>query len=1270
MASRDPNSRRCCPKCGGDVPEDTQMGICPKCVGRVVFNLGDLRAPAPPPRASLASQAGESLSGSQFHSFGDYELLEKIGRGGMGVVWRARQISLDRLVALKMILAGHLATQAELDRFQREAQAAAKLDHPHIVAVHEVGQHDGQHYFSMRLVEGESLAARLSRTSSPLPPRQAAQLLSQVVRAVHHAHQRGILHRDLKPANILLDPQGEPHLTDFGLAKSLETPGDLTRSDSVLGTPYYTSPEQAQGRKDLTTATDLYSLGAVLYHLLTGSPPFQAGTAWETLRAVVEQEPRPPSTLQPRLDRDLETICLKCLEKDPARRYATADALANDLERWLRQEPILARSSTGWERGLKWVRRRPAVAALTGVACLAILLGLGGVIWQWHEARAQLRASLLAQAHANRLTAQSGRRFRSLEILGQAAGLRPGPDLRDEAIACLAVTDLRVVRSILCPDPSSVSAQPDDAYERYAVDLPGGAVSVRRWSDQRELLRLPPVGSKVDGAMRLSHSGQWLAVRHQDGWVRLWNLNEPRLILTNAMREFSQAVDFRPDDQVVAVADGQKEVRLHETATGRMLRAMACAESPELVVFSPNGQLLAVATVPNTVLVFEANTGTLVARMIHPASLTSLAWHPDGRRLATASHDRQVRVWNAVAGQIISVLAGHGEEVHGVAFHPNGELLLSGGFDGLILWRLATAERLLVLPGNRFEPRFGRAGDRFCVKTMPIGSMEVCELAAEFPVRSLGDKQPLASQKSLAFSRHGRWLACTDALGLRWFDTQTGAEIGSTNLPDLWQVQFDATTNAWCSSPAGLCGYGLPLDLAPSKSPLRLVGQRPGGDPHGGVVVSADGTRLAVGAPRRWLLLRSDTGDEIAGTPEQPTSRCAATLNPDGTCLATQTAGVPEVLVWHQSPTQPALRRIASLGSAGAYYAVPEFLDDGRALAIHFGPKLTAYATSDWRPLWSCPIADPIAVLACAPHAQLLAVRTDRRCIRLLETETGTTRATLQMPDGAAVAALAWSADGASLAAASASTREIFLWDLRAVRRELAFLDLDWTETASATAGSRPKPEGPVVAPTTIQTTSSLNGSDVTTHSVTGPARAVDISRCYNLPLAKSAAGDLEENTLASLADGLVHFDGMEFAVQGRLQLRGKQTLSSYPARMDRIPVGRACRRLHFLCATVRAEIEGMQVGRFLVRLGAGNESELTLRYDQNICDWWSRREWSSDQVHPVVAWEGNNAAGKPLRLYRVTWENPKPGTIVDSVSFVSELAVSAPFLLAICAEE
>jgi tetratricopeptide (TPR) repeat protein len=425
-----------CPSCGAERPADAPEGLCPRCLERNALDdetalptdddavVGPETAVEPtsewsqepqrPLRIEDTDGDGDVLPrGTNVRYFGDYEIRRELGRGGMGVVFEARQVSLNRPVALKMLRAGVLAGGDELRRFQNEAEAIALLDHPGIVPVYEVGEHQGQHYFSMKLVGGGSLVPLIERYKDD--PKAAARLVAEASEAVAHAHARGILHRDLKPANILVDEEGRPHVTDFGLAKRVEGDGELTQSGAILGTPAYMAPEQATGRRgSVTTATDVYGLGAVLYALLTGRAPFVGDSVVETLDAVRTRPPEPPARLNPRVPRDLETICLKCLEKDPRRRYATAQALADELRAWLDARPISARRVGAAERAWLWCRRKPAVAALAAAVALAVVGGAAATI------AVQARANAALRSKNDELTAAYGREAEANAGLAEA----------------------------------------------------------------------------------------------------------------------------------------------------------------------------------------------------------------------------------------------------------------------------------------------------------------------------------------------------------------------------------------------------------------------------------------------------------------------------------------------------------------------------------------------------------------------------------------------------------------------------------------------------------------------------------------------------------------------------------------------------------------------------------------------------------------------------------------------------------------------------------
>jgi tRNA A-37 threonylcarbamoyl transferase component Bud32 len=395
--------------------------ISPEGMAQRILDQRELSNEEAPLAATITrTEIAPPKSTKPLQAFGDYDLIQEIARGGMGVVYKARQMSLNRLVAVKMIIGGDLAGPVAAQRFRAEAEAAANLDHVHIVPIYEVGEHEGQQFFSMKLIEGGSLAQRLRslnaesrRTRESI--RDQVALLVKVARAVHHAHQRGILHRDLKPGNILIDATGEPHVTDFGLAKRITGENTMTHSGAIMGTPMYMSPEQARGDKGITTGADVYGLGAILYEMLTGRPPFQAATPMDTVLQVLEKEPARPRSLNASIDRDLETICLKCLEKVPARRFESATAVANDLDRWLTGKPIHARSTPWWEKSVKWAKRRPAAAALAIVCILgaSALLVLSVVTNSWlAEKQHETEEALLRERKALQEAEQNQRNLR------------------------------------------------------------------------------------------------------------------------------------------------------------------------------------------------------------------------------------------------------------------------------------------------------------------------------------------------------------------------------------------------------------------------------------------------------------------------------------------------------------------------------------------------------------------------------------------------------------------------------------------------------------------------------------------------------------------------------------------------------------------------------------------------------------------------------------------------------------------------------------------
>jgi WD40 repeat protein/tRNA A-37 threonylcarbamoyl transferase component Bud32 len=705
--------------------------------------------------AATTARAADSLAdvpattGLPLRCVGDYELLQEIGRGGMGVVYKARQISLRRLVALKMIRAGSLASAADLRRFHNEVESAAHLDHPSIVPIYEVGELEGQPYFSMKLIEGGSLIGQLARFTAD--PRAVARLLVAVARAVHHAHQRGLLHRDLKPANILLDAAGQPHVTDLGLARRIERDSSQTQSGVLVGTPSYMAPEQAAGHKDaITTATDVYGLGAVLYALLTGRPPFQGHTVLETLAQVQEREPAPPSGSNRRVDRDLETVCLKCLQKEPARRYGSAEALAEDLERWLAGAPVQARSMGRLARLWRWCRRNPGLAAITAVAAGAVLgligLALGFAVYQSSVAarqrdRQQQLTQALDEAQAQRgraeqlsaslvldralVLCEQGEVGLGMLWLARSLAMNPpqGNDLDWVLRANLACWRLQlhtprawlehagpVLAVGFSPDGQTVLTGSDDGTIRlwetrtgqplgHPWPVPGG-VRAALWSpDGTTVLTVHGQDKLSDAGFAAQGYTSSVARAQASGTAHLWKApaGQP---LGPPLAHWGPvlAAAFSPDGRLVLTGHPDGTARLWETHTGQPREVVLRHPGPVWsVAFSPNGHTVLTASADHTAALWDVRTGRLLApSLAHPPGIVFAgAFHPAGHTVVTGSADFQGRLWDVATGKPFGPLLRHDNVVASVVVSPDGRSILTGCYDRTArLWDLDTARPL------------------------------------------------------------------------------------------------------------------------------------------------------------------------------------------------------------------------------------------------------------------------------------------------------------------------------------------------------------------------------------------------------------------------------------------------------------------------------------------------------------------------------------------------------------------------------------------------
>lgn len=727
-----------CPRCGRPLKAGATAGLCPRCLMRraAAESGGTVERASPAPR-----------------QFGEYEIVEEIARGGMGVVYRARDAGLDRTVALKLLLAGEWASGEFVERFHNEARAAAALEHPNIVSVHEFGERDGHWFLAMRHVEGPSLAQWLREKE--LTPRKAADLVLKLARAVHYAHQRGVLHRDLKPGNVLLDPAGEPHLTDFGLARLIEQKSTLTHTIAVLGTPAYLAPEQAAGQAAaVTTAADVYGLGAILYELLAGRPPFAGGTSLETVRLVLDTEPLRPSAIRPAVDRDLDTICLRCLEKVPARRYGSAEALAEDLSRWLGGLPIHARPVSGFERVRKWARRHPARAALSLVIFFAAMaIGLVSGIMNMRLSKA--RTEIAERAETQR---------RELARLHTATGNR----LAEEGDPLGALLWFAAAARHDESKPERVAMH----RWRFGIARRHAPALLQLWTGPQAFL---------DAA--LSPDAKHAALAGADGQVRICSVESGKILVTLAHPAPIVAVSFHPEGKIVSTRAANGLVQLWDATSGASLGGPWKGVRPLVLPhglahaaeFSPNGETVALLEPAGVRLrrVREPEQSALFLPGIERANRALFS--PDGRRLLTVSESGAAGIWEVATGQAL-VTIRHGNALRTAAWSPDGsrvtlcdDVFRAGVFDA------QTGER----HGGWHESHnmvmacfFSPGGDRLLTTSADI-AVGVFQAATHQPL--FAPRKHRAPVRTFAWSPDGRSFASGSHDGIaRVWDAETG----------------------------------------------------------------------------------------------------------------------------------------------------------------------------------------------------------------------------------------------------------------------------------------------------------------------------------------------------------------------------------------------------------------------------------------------------------------------------------------------------------------
>lgn len=1056
-------------------------------LARLATPLREALRSSPPPIAPDVDAETLAWHGGDTHfpvriagrAFGEYELLAEIARGGMGVVYKARQTRLNRTVAIKMILSGQFAGRDDVRRFLAEAEAAAGLDHPGIVPVYESGLIEGQHFFSMGFVDGQSLAARLAE--GPLPPRRAAELLAQVVDAVAYAHGQGVIHRDLKPSNILIAQDGHPRVSDFGLAKTATGESGLTRSGDVIGTPGYMPPEQAAGRlADIGPASDVYALGAVLYAMLTVRPPFQAANSLDTLSQVLEREPLAPRQLNPAVPRDLETIVLTCLQKDPRRRYATADALAAELRRFLRGEPIHARPVGRVERGWRWCRRNRAVAGLTA-SVAALLLAATTVSTMAalrlrteqdrtakHLLRAEraecealdkLRDSYLAQARAQRVNGTSGQRHQSLLALTKASALRDGADLRDEAIACLALTDLRPARRWPGYGNGATALTVDPSFERYARSNSDGKLQVRTVEGDRLLFEFPSPGSGEHvWILAFSPDGRHLAAMHHPrSIIHVWHLDTKRLVLN---QHIGRSFQFHRDGRLIAFADhADGAVTIYDLSAGKVAARFAPGALPSSFAFDPRGDQIAITlATPPCIGLFDLETQrrerTLLVNSLPPATTTWLAWSPNGRLIAATRTDNQVYVCDVATGSVQAVLRGHQAKPTDAVFNAAGNLLATAGWDGTVrFWDPYAGRQLLIQEGAagyqsaRFsddDRLFGPtiSGSEVTLWRVANGSEACASLC-----RPLGG----AAVTAVEFSRDGRLLATLDHSGGVHLWSVAGRAFLASLPVNAASIAFDrAGDSLLTAGDAGLHRWPI-RELPPAESADRAQSELRVGPPTSlnmpkglsCVALDASGRTIAVAVPAagQATILRED-GTRVMLERPAPNLRHIA-LSLDGRWLATGTwfgdaASRPKV--WN-AVTGKLERELDPGRRVGD--CVPCFSGDGHWLATsNYDQEVRCWQVGSWR-------AGSVlkrnfgrlTMPAFHPLAPTLAVVSSRDLVEFVAPATGALQASLLATGPRAIDGLAFDPFAQHLAVWRDDLLQ--LWNLAHLRRELGSMGFD-----------------------------------------------------------------------------------------------------------------------------------------------------------------------------------------------------------------------------------
>jgi eukaryotic-like serine/threonine-protein kinase len=1025
--------------------------------------------------------------GDTVKQFGEYELLDEIARGGMGVVYLARQRSLGRVVALKVLLGGAFAGVDARRRFMSEAAAAARLQHPNIVSVHESGELDGQPFYSMEYVPGRTLADVVR--DGPLPALRSARYLAKIAHGVEHAHSQAILHRDLKPSNVLIDGRDEPRITDFGLARHLDAESSGTMTGTVIGSPAYMPPEQAAGRnRDLSAASDVYALGAILYEMLAGRPPFFAESPQAIIEQVKANEPVAPRQLNASVPADLENICLKCLEKEPSRRYQTAGALATDLERFLRGEPVQARPVSPVGRLTRWCRRRPALAT---VWVLMVLLATGSTVAAIWIAQARdvalaanrkalrsLWEARFAQARAVLNTRQPGQRLGALAAIKEAAGINPSPELRDVAVAALARMDVTTVKQWEARKVEGSVWKFHPSLRSYVAETTPGLLEWRERGSDRVLAQLDTTGiGKLLSVPRFNRDGSLVAFSSTNGAVQVWSLVPPTKLVSVAGGNISfdeawrQPVDFPPDAKSVAVGLGGGGLAVHRLADGEALIRSTSTNQFDQVRYSPDGRCLALSCNSSAfVQVLDANTLRVRWTTNLPAITGALAWRPDGRELAIGLQSGTICLLGTDDGSLRHELRGHTYTSQAIQFSNDGHQLWSRGADSTMrAWDAATGEEQFVRVDTTPSPDLTLSADG---REMIFSQEWSHGVAARVDLpnsvsrlSSAGSPGPAVLVGALVFSADSQWLAFTTFNGATivnvprrmiaaWLPGQSGlAHRG--NEPTV-RFTSDGHGLFFCQRNSGL----VRVPLEPQPDGTCLTGEPVALDAESGFLLSdmsADGRWLALTqrSPGTLKIIDATTGVTVKRVEDQP-ELLDARFSPDRRWVVTETTGLNLPAATHpklRSANDWKIVREFPVGPLGLL----SFSGDGRFFACGGQLGFKLYATENWAEQTGLPevVTHTSGVVPWLSNdGKLLAAGVDAR-VHLIDPKTGRQLVVLPaLGNNGQAARPCLSPDGRTLAVLC-DDGTLDLWDLVELRRELAALGLDWENRRSGSPATR-----------------------------------------------------------------------------------------------------------------------------------------------------------------------------------------------------------------------